>query len=454
MTKTWMTALFLLALVFTTLSAGSAEASIAPPPPAYRVYAEAEVVFVGVVTHIEGGTMHVRREAVLKGTPGETVIVTPIFSPGCRPGTPQSPVVAIGDRVLVAAKKEAKFYRLVNHMVRDAKLNDAATEKAKVAFAKRMVQITALPSFDERARTFVGLLTSKSPLLADAAADFVLLELNTPAKAARHGKGLLAGLHTKGKYTRLWSLHALRGVAPEGGFQRIAALASGDDRSEVLAACAAVTAFDRAEAIPLVRAAAKRWKNPYLLANLGASPLPEAFEHLRKMLKSDTEAANDKDLRASALRGYTLRQRTYGSTSQDVDDLLDFLRNRMRQGLGNDVRHAFGATASIVAVDGLIALVRDTGSEFTQRDASYSALHELATSNDDPKLVRDSLARLRKAEKVFIERIDGGEEDMFLCWLLGLIHTDAARAALVRREKRDPPDRHTDAWRALHYWDK
>jgi hypothetical protein len=96
-------------------------------------------------------------------------------------------------------------------------------------------------------------------------------------------------------------------------------------------------------------------------------------------------------------------------------------------------------------------VVRDDASSASIRAIAYRVLHEYATKWK----MADVVEALATNEALFIRRLDepGGDVQMHLHWLLGVIRTPACKRCLERAMKRqDTPTTHGDAWRTLYDW--
>lgn len=429
-----------------------AGASIAPPPPAHRVYERADVVYVGVVTKVKDGRMWLRPVTVLRGKPSADVPALPVVDPDCMPGTDQEPFFAVGDRVFVAAETGEGYYRLVDHIVSDAKITGKDDEVARVAMAKEMLTIVALPDTAERTRRLAGLMSSKNPHLARAGADFVIHEIGSPEKARAIEAELVAAVSSRNIWCRRAALSALHGVAPAGAFEAIAKRIGSDDQWEHGAACAALAAYDRADAVTRIEHAAAEASDPFLLANLGFSPRPEARALLREMLLPQPGIKADSRRIHAGLRGYQFRLKTRDATDADVQDLLTRLRRGVLQAHTYDLFEALALTRRASVADDLLAVLR-SGADVPREQHAICAGALWKLVQPDDAVARQVLERVRADAELLIERFDEGVDDLYMCWLLRAVHTAPARAALERRSARDDPDGSSDATRTLHAWD-
>jgi hypothetical protein len=203
------------------------------------------------------------------------------------------------------------------------------------------------------------------------------------------------------------------------------------------AACAALACYDREEAVIAIVAAGN-------VALLGESPRPEARPVLSRMLASD-----DASSRAAAFAGFGARFRRAGASDAELSEVLAALA---REQSTECTRAAVGAIESARSVRAATALVAYFGNFWTSdegRAAACHALWDLSSLQPVPGVVEI----LRQHEKLFESRLDEGSE-MYLVWVLKVIHTPDARAALERARKKDAPGMNSDASRALESWDE
>jgi HEAT repeat protein len=436
--------LLAVALLLLAALAAPARASIAPPPPPHVLYARAEVVCVGRVESVGPGTIHVVVTKALKGEAKE-IDVGPIVEPRCCPprdGEKVEPAFKVGERVFVVAAGDSGRLHFLDHTLWSARLKDEAAEARALAFAAEMLRVVALPEHD-RAEAMIAELWTEDAALVSAAQSFQFDELDTPQKARPHAPSLVRALDAPGAMPRIVAMRALVGVGAPEAFDRLLDLSRSRNSDEATAACAALACYDREEAVEAILDASDGciWR----LGALGTSPRPEARKPLVKLLRSGDPAT-----RRVAYSAFGARAAAFGAMDADADELLAALRRDVAREEMHDLGRTLAGTRSFRVAEALVALVGDDDTTVEQRDAAYIALWSMASQLK----MTDVAGLLRREEKVFERRLDEGPIELHLCWILGVIHTDAARAALERAQKLDPPDRNGDAWRTLLTWNE
>jgi len=431
------------------LVSATARASLKAPPPPLEIAQTCDVAFVGKVESVGKDSMRVVVGEVLKGAPTGVVTVGPIFYPQCMPDARDvTPAYKAGDVVLIEAKATKVGYETVGGAWCAEPIRDAAGLAHAVAFVREMLRIAALPDADARRAAMITHMSSRDPSYVDAATWFQFDELKTPEQTRPHAAALVAALDAPLPRGRQAAMRALVGVAPSGAVARLVKLTASAERDDADCACAALAPLDDERAIDAILLASNRPDHGiWFLAHLGASPRKEARAKLRDLLRS-----GDAEARKVALRGYETRIRTFGADEDDVDDLLAVAREESRA--ADDVyamsNPMVEARSSRLAA-GMLELVRDAGTSASRRAVAYRVLHEYATKAK----MTDVVELLRKNEALFIRRLDepGGDAQMHLHWLLGVIRTPACKACLERAMKRqDTPTSHGDAWRTLYDW--
>lgn len=438
----------LLAALVVAVAVSVARASIAPPPPPHEIAAKADVVFVGTVESVGEATMRVRVGEVLKGRPGDGVEVTvlPIHMPTCMPSPePNPPWFAAGDRIVVAATSEKEGYALVGGALATPKLADGAALARAVAWHREMLRIVALDLEAQRAE-FVKLMASPDETLADAARSFMYCELSSPEKSRAHVDALVAALdapHPAGRYA---AMYALRGHAPPAALERLLALTQSDVRDEAESACAVLGWYDDARAVAAIVSTSKREQLGHVVRHLGPSPREEAVARVRKLLRGDVAQ------RKLAFAAYQARFLAKRGTARDADDLLAAVRGGVDPTEVYDAAYPLRWDETLRVPKALVAIVRQGGSTSPQRTTASYALWWMA--NEGKRA--DVAALLRAEEALFVARIDEGTAVSEYAHILGLIHTDAAKAAL-ERAKSNPKNeefvRTVATWQ-IEQWDK
>jgi hypothetical protein len=433
-----LSALIAVAVLVAATTSASAHRLGTPP---HEMYAKADVVLVGRVESIGAKTMHVVVGETLKGEKKGAVDVGPLFEPGCcvypeGQEPPHKPDFAVGDRVFVVAKSDKNVLWLMG-LTFEARLKDEAAEKRAVAFAREMLRIVALPDLDARRAAMIALLSSEDQDRLYAASAFLSAELDTPEKARPHVAALVMALDAPTNYGRAVAMRALVGVGAPAAFDRLIALSKRRDADTSRGACEALACYDREEAVVAILAAGH-------VALLGESPRPEARPTLLRAL-----SAEDSPSRAAGYAGFIARFSRFGATDAELDLVIAALRRETSLEAGRTAVGAVESAGSVKAAAALVALVADERSTEDARAAACHSLWDLSKLRPVPG-VADLLHR---EEKLFERRLDEGSE-MYLCWVLGVIHTPDARAALERARKKDAPGMNSFASRTLDGWDE
>jgi len=426
-----------LILVAATTSASAREMFVPP----HEMYAKSDVVLVGKVESIGAKTMHVVVGETLKGEKKDAVDVGPLYEQGCciypeGQEPPHKPDFAVGDRVFVVARSDKNVLWLMGSTYR-ARLKDEAAERRAVAFAREMLRIVALPDVDARRAAMIAHLSSEEADLVSAAAWFQSTELDTPEKARPHAAALVMALDAPTNYGRAAAMRALVGVGAPAAFDRLVALSKRRDADTSRGACEALACYDREEAVIALLAAGH-------VALLGESPRPEARPPLARALASD-----DVPSRAAGFAGFGARFRRAGASDADLDEVVAAMRRETSESVMRSAIGAVESAGSVKAAAVLVALVADERSTEDARAAACHSLWDLSRLRPVPGVAE----LLRREEKLFERRLDEGSE-MYLCWVLKVIHTPDARAALERARKQDAPGMNSHAGLQLDRWDE
>lgn len=423
-------------------------ASIAPPPPPHRLFAECDVVFLGTVDEVGDDAMTVRVTGeVLKGRPPEKVTVEPVHAPTCTPGRPEKPVFTKGNRVLVSAKlKKGGRYELHDHTLWSVLLHDDAHERKVVSLAREMLRIAALPTIEDRRAAMIALLLTRDAALVDAVVWFQFSELKEAGQSRPHAAALTAALDAPLAEARKVAARALRLVAAPEAWDRLVELSADGDKDIAEAATEAVALYDRDEAVAVIGRAAAVPGRTNLLRALASSPRPLAHDRLHEMLRGGTKLQQRVAFQAL---GHRAAER--GATPRDVEALVGVVR---RGGIADENPYDFArpiaATKSVDAARALIELVRDDDTGSVQRNVAYTVLQGFTTRDQ----MREVFDLVRKDEALFVRRLRAGGAQMHLLWLLGAIGTDTARDAVEWAEEEHPDEgARGNARRTLESWE-
>jgi hypothetical protein len=427
----------------------TARASIEPPPAPHEIAARADVVFVGTVQSVGKETMRVAVGEVLKGEPEKTVDVEPIFQVSCQyvPDDERTPMFAVGDRIVVAAKRGASAYEIIGgaDLARPQKTD--ADLAHQTAFHREMLRIVALPDVVDRRAAMVKLMSSKDASLAYAARQFQYSQILSADDARPHVAGLVAALSAPQRDGRWAAMYSLHGLTPPEALDRLIELTKSPERDDADKACDALAPYDDKRAVDALLAAiddAKRGAG-FGIEHLGKSPRPEARARLGAALKSE-----DPSIRKEGFHGFLFRVRKSGATDADVDEVLAALRRDITRDESHLASLVVAAARSPRLDEAVVALVGDAKSTAPQRHAAYMAF-TYATRT----LKRtDVPALLLKHQAVFIARADGDETETTLFDVLDIVHTTECRAALERAARTWPDKSARDeAQRLLEKWD-
>jgi hypothetical protein len=297
--------------------AAAARADIAPPPPPHLLYPPADIVLTGRVASVGEASIRVTVDEVLKGRPGTTIEVGPIFEPTCcpQPGSP-APFFSVGQRVLVAARAGKEHWEFVDYTLWSTRMDDDHPNAwtGSVAVAREMLRIAALATPEERRAAMVVHLRSDSNRLVDAAVWFQFAELDSPEKSGPHVAGLVAALRAPLVDGRKAAARALIGLTPPEAVAPLIALSRSVDADEAGTACATLAPYDRKDAVEAVIAAKG-------VRFLGASPRPEAYATMLERLRRP-----ETDPRREAYAAFAARFRRQAPTDAEVDEFVAILR--------------------------------------------------------------------------------------------------------------------------------
>jgi hypothetical protein len=158
-------------------------------------------------------------------------------------------------------------------------------------------------------------------------------------------------------------------------------------------------------------------------------------------------------LRAQGPRGavfaaWARRSRAFGTSDADAEALLAALRAGVARDETAQLSAALTGMRSELLAPALLAVVKDDASAAEQRAVAYRVLWEQAATLG----VADAVVAMRGAEALFVARLDRGDRDMHLAWILRWLHTPGCRRALERAAAAEPQGRRTDVTRALEGW--